>query len=296
MRSIFFCFCFLALLSLTNCGNDSPANDGLNLVSSKSDCNDFTVQNDFSGCAFLSDATTLTVMTWNLRFFPDKGAITQQAVIDILDNLRPDVIAVQEINDISAFVEMVEAMPLYDFEVVDVTGSLDLGFIYNTCEINSLTTATTILTGQVKPRPPVKWICDYRGHQIDFLNVHLKCCDDGVDERSEASLAITDYLDIQETTQSVILLGDFNDEIDDTALEVFNLDQERYMFVDSGIANSPSSEWSYPGWPSHIDHILINQPLYDKIDTVNTLKLEACVAFYDRNISDHRPVIANFSF
>ena len=50
-------------------------------------------------------------------------------------------------------------------------------------------------------------------------------------------------------------------------------------------------EWSYPDWPSHIDHILITNELFNHVNSVETLVLDNCQTSYLTAVSDHRPVM-----
>ena len=68
------------------------------------------------------------------------------------------------------------------------------------------------------------------------------------------------------------------------------------------IANGNSSNWSYPSWPSHLDHILITNELFDELQhnstVIETIKVDDYVggwSSYDTNISDHRPVAMKFT-
>ena len=55
-----------------------------------------------------------------------------------------------------------------------------------------------------------------------------------------------------------------------------------------------SSCWSFPTWPSHLDHILVTNELYNNHDTTYTLLAENFFSGgwseYEDVISDHRPV------
>ena len=94
---------------------------------------------------------------------------------------------------------------------------------------------------------------------------------------------------------AVILLGDFNDEITgNTPFQNF-IDNPDFRFATQAIANGSSTNWSFPSFPSHIDHILISNELFDKVGVVQTIRPESCVSGYSQNISDHRPVLASFS-
>jgi len=102
--------------------------------------------------------------------------------------------------------------------------------------------------------------------------------------------------------ENVIVLGDLNDILTDpSAHNVFQTildDDLNFLFADIDIANGPSSGWSYPNWPSHIDHIFITNELYGIFDNssslIQTIQIDENMAGgfneYDNKISDHLPV------
>ena len=108
--------------------------------------------------------------------------------------------------------------------------------------------------------------------------------------------------------ESVILLGDFNDELMDpdssNVFDIFIKDSENYMFVDMDIAYGSSINWSYPGWPSHLDHLLITNELFDEFEhsssAIQTIHIEDFFergwSDYEKYVSDHRPVGLNLKF
>jgi hypothetical protein len=145
-----------------------------------------------------------------------------------------------------------------------------------------------------------------------IINNHFKCCGDGIlnssnpdDEetrRYNASNLLKDYIDTNFPNENTIVLGDLNDILsDDEENNVFQMfldDSENYLFADYEIALGNESEWSYPSWPSHIDHILITNELYDLFESwgsvIQTIKIDEYLTGgweeYDENISDHRPL------
>ncbi len=93
----------------------------------------------------------------------------------------------------------------------------------------------------------------------------------------------------------MVVLGDFNDEItsadaSENPFLNFIEDHENYWFADSEIAVGSALWWSYPSYPSHIDHILITNELVPMTDTTLVVKVSPCYPGYNSNISDHRPV------
>ena len=58
-----------------------------------------------------------------------------------------------------------------------------------------------------------------------------------------------------------------------------------------------SSEWSYPTWPSHLDHIMVTDEMFEELSAESTEVLVIDVAaemggwyYYEQYVSDHRPV------
>jgi hypothetical protein len=126
--------------------------------------------------------------------------------------------------------------------------------------------------------------------------------------RYTASNLLKEYIDTNLPNENVIVLGDLNDILTDAvANNVFQMiinDTENYLFADMGIAEGSSSDWSYPWWPSHIDHILITNELFDEFvnggSAVQTIKIDEYMEGgfddYYENISDHRPVALKLEF
>jgi hypothetical protein len=144
------------------------------------------------------------------------------------------------------------------------------------------------------------------------INNHFKCCGDGYlesdnsdDEEARRYLASNlskSYIDTYLPDKSVFFLGDLNDRITDpnpnNVFINFLNDPENYLFADMDIATGSSTNWSYPSWPSHLDHILITNELFDETQNgsyeIKTLKIEQYLSNgwneYEANVSDHRPV------
>ena len=77
------------------------------------------------------------------------------------------------------------------------------------------------------------------------------------------------------------------------------INNENIDFVDFHIAEGSSFNWSYPSYPSHIDHILVNELLMNNTISLetNTLRVDDLTgySYYQNNISDHRPVYLKIS-
>ena len=128
------------------------------------------------------------------------------------------------------------------------------------------------------------------------------------DRRKSASEKLEDYVNEYLSVENVIILGDLNDELNEdpsnNVFQNFINDASNFKFTDMDIAYSSSSNWSYPSWPSHLDHILITNELFDEFEnegsSVQTIRLEEYFdngwTDYEKYISDHRPVGLSLKF
>ena len=159
---------------------------------------------------------------------------------------------------------------------------------------------------------------NFAGQQFFIIDNHLKCCGDGYlqlndqeDEetrRYRAANYLGEYIDALLEDKKVMVVGDMNDELtDQTSNNVFiNLinSSDKYRFADMDIAEGNSEDWSYPAWPSHLDHMLITNELYDDIERqgseIRAIKIDEYLTNgwyeYDKNVSDHRPVAVKLNF
>jgi endonuclease/exonuclease/phosphatase family metal-dependent hydrolase len=257
---------------------------------------------------------SLEVLTWNTEWFPKNGYKSVNYLTEFVDELDADLIAFQEIDDIGAFNQVANNLSKYNA----VTYSSDfagLAFLYNANVIQVLDVYEIYTSNQywqAFPRAPLILKIDYLGEEIYIINNHFKCCGDGnlnqndtndeENRRLQASILIDQYITGNLMGKKVMLLGDLNDVLTDApannVFAPFLNNANLYLFTDLAIANGPSSQWSYPNWPSHLDHIAITQPLFASFQNpqadCSTLLLENYLSNgwqeYDQNLSDHRPV------
>ena len=179
-----------------------------------------------------------------------------------------------------------------------------LGYVYNNTQLQFIE-AQVLTTGNFEsyyfPRKPflVKFKNIINDEELIFINNHLKCCggDTNRMRRRVASEILYDYIQTNLSDQNVIVLGDLNTVIapyQDSDFEIFLDDPNHYAFADQAIAEDPNADWSYPSWPSQIDHILMSDEYFDSFDYAQVLALDHCNSRYLNNISDHRPVLALF--
>jgi endonuclease/exonuclease/phosphatase family metal-dependent hydrolase len=181
---------------------------------------------------------------------------------------------------------------------------------------------------QFADRPPMEnyltWSNGTKTLDFYLIGVHYKCCGDGVynvnntkDEttrRHHSSLLLTDYIISSRSNDNVILVGDFNNvgsqSIINPTLSPFTdknnfSSAASFRLTDLSILEGPAGGYSWQGWtspysPAHLDHIIINQPMFqfDTNSTISVISTPSETGLIGTNvsntISDHQPVIYRF--
>ena len=263
----------------------------------------------------LGTESTLDVITWNIENFPKQNGSTVDYLADLILLLDVDIIALQEIGDDDYFNQLVDQ--LNGWSGFRTGGSWGLAYIYKSEIIINRIEEIQSLNNYNLTRTPLLMELKWGDENVYIINNHYKCCGNGTIEneyddeeyrRLQSCILTKTYIESNLDDKNVILVGDFNDELSDP--EVANVfinfidDPENYLFVDKNIATGSSTNWSYPSWPSHLDHILITNELFDEFANtesgVETIRVEEKLdegwSEYENYISDHRPVGLRLKF
>ena len=273
----------------------------------------YTEEALFEEMKFGAEAT-LEILTWNIEHFPKSGQVTVDLVARAVLAMDADILALQEIESSSSFGEL-------DVKLAGWTGvragssayNINLAFLYRESGdwiVDSVGEIFTALDREF-PRPPYVMEGRFKGTPVVIINNHFKCCGDNyIDEepwdeetrRRDAGLVLDEYVRNNYVGRKVVIVGDLNDSLTDSpANNVFNMflnDPATWRFVDLEIAQGSPSGWSFPGWPSHLDHILITAPLFAAWEApaaeVGVVPLDQGLGGgwneYDTLVSDHLPV------
>lgn len=293
-----FFFVALSVLFLSSCSSG----DGVIQVGSTTPDTepmiDFT-QLDVENCLINTSSSELDVVTWNLEQFPLENEETVKVTADLIQRMDVDLIAVQEIRSTNDFEVLLDSLEGWSGEVF-ASGNLNVGYLYKDAEIDVLEMPFAIYPNESSPfprEPLVVKIQHINGLSLTFINIHLKCCGGTQNKtrREVASTLLKEYIDDTLPNDNVVILGDFNNTIveenpEDNVFQNFITDSLNFRFITDKIANGPSSEWSFPSWPSHIDQVLVTNELFDNLGEVKTLTFDSCDARYSTLVSDHRPV------
>ncbi|MCG8225670.1 InlB B-repeat-containing protein [Tenacibaculum finnmarkense genomovar finnmarkense] len=275
---------------------------------------------------------------------PNSDEIQKEKVKEVLLGLDADVIAVQEIADIILFKELVTELPAYDFILSNAfsypnntTGTPQkLGFIYKKSVVN-FKSSTPLLKAihpyyngndesaiQDFPHPtkasffasgrlPFLMTADVTlnntTEEVSFIVLHARANNNSdaqnrYDMRKYDIEVLKKELDTNFSTKNVVLLGDYNDDVDQTVVRVntststydaFIQDPTNYTITTTAL--SKAGFRSYPSFPNLIDHITISNELNDNyLSGSEKVHYELYNNEYTKTASDHLPVSVRLKF
>ncbi len=262
----------------------------------------------------------IEVVTWNIEHFPQTGSTTINGVAEIVLDQLADIYVFQEIDDTLAFKnQLMPLLPNYNYiigsngyfaylaviyrnDVLSVTGTTELwadtDYWYDGDD-NYYNNAQYYFASRPPLQVDFQWQCGNASFSFSVINLHLKCCNEGLERRRIAAQLLDTYLAQQMATgdSDIIVLGDWNDDLVDTPpYDAFTLllNNPDVEFVTLPLAQDPNNAWdSYPSWPSFLDHILITAGLFDdnlSSGEVTTFLMHDYIPNYSSIISDHLPV------
>jgi|TARA_R100000365_G_C2748188_1_gene79126 hypothetical protein len=273
------------------------------------------------------------------NFGPSNVSLQAENAIKVLQATLPDVIAVQEVSDEDLLAFVVSQLPGYEvicsdrfsrsFEAPDPTfPPQKLCLIYNTAvlEIQSSKVLfeqiydearlglNNLLDEYPTGTPSSFWssgrlpwlveaVADINGvkERINFINIHAKSGSsrDDLARKRFDNLALKDTLDAYYSDANIILLGDYNDDLDisigggPSTYEVIISDPD---FNGVTLSLSEAGLRSFIFNDNVIDHITISNELYDNyLEGSEQLFIPFnLVANYANTTSDHLPVSVRF--
>ena len=295
---------------------------------------------------------TLDVATWNLEFFgatqsgfgPSDTELQKQNVLKVLDSLRADIIAVQEVSDKEFLTSAIATYGDGNFAVIcsdvfsrsfeqnnDDFPPQQLCFIYNTQNIKVLnervifetfyTNARTGITEDLSDYPTGNprsfWSSGRLPYLIEvetnfnqvtdtlqIINVHAKSGRSAEDVARKAYdfSVLKDTLDTYYSTGKLILLGDYNDDVDvsigggPTPILPFVTDTTNFDIVSDSFSFDGLS--TTVGFGSVIDHTAISNELFGPYieDSENLIDPQSYIMDYGTTTSDHFPTVTRLLF
>lgn len=276
-------------------------------------------------------ASTLDIGTWNLEWFgdaangPTNEALQQSNVRDVIAGADLDIWGLEEVVSASAFDTLVARLPGYAGVLANdpsvVNGPQYYSDFNNTeqkvalvwkTSVATLRGAKIILTANdfdFAGRPPmeVQLTTTVNGVTQDLVVIvmHMKA---GADQaswqrRQNAGVALKSYLDTTYPTQKVIVLGDWNDDVDTSILAGsptpyanFVADGARYTYPLKPLSDAGgTSEVNYTG--SLIDQQLVTNEMFaDYVSgSAEVFRADQYIASYGTTTTDHYPTITRYA-
>ncbi|MDA3865007.1 MAG: endonuclease/exonuclease/phosphatase family protein [Deltaproteobacteria bacterium] len=258
--------------------------------------------------------STLDIGTFNIQHFPRSGSTTVEQAAIVLKNLELDIIVLQEIEDIQSFDEMLEQSGYNGYLSNSAAFDVNLAVAYDEQSVELLKVEEVFLEDILLfPRPLLVMKFSWKeSRPFWIVNLHLKCCGDGLIDESQyddeeyrrirAINQLTSWVEMYHPYDPVIVLGDWNDDITEpdyknVFLPLFNA-EEGWFFADMEIATDNNALWSYPSYPSHLDHICLSDEFESVFTAPETLVEVIPLHYYYYNgfndfastLSDHLPL------
>ena len=266
------------------------------------------------------------VVNWNLEFFgasrygPSNDALQLANVATVLNNTQADIMALQEISNDDTFKRLLLLMPGYNGRCsnrysysFDTSGDFPpqkLCFIYKTTTVKLI--REKILFRKVfdedpsdlfsSGRLPYLLEVDAVGHRLYFVNLHAKSGAAPADRTRRAfdALVLKDTLDVYYNNKNVILLGDLNDDLDQSITS--GLPTPYANFTSDDRYHCISKTLTDDGWHSTIsyddviDHQIISSTLTQHYieGSIHVVNPFLYIPLYGRTTSDHLPVMSEF--
>lgn len=294
----------------------------------------------------INTTETFDVVTWNIEWFghPSNGPsdvnLQLQNAKQVIESLDADIYQFQEISNTSLFNQLVASLPNHKGflspyvsgnSVTLTTQDQKLGFIYKTSTVDSIAARPLLLGAQsqivnyptgnassfwASGRLPYMFIADATvagiKKRVHLVGIHAKANESGANaqvaynRRVFDNNVLKDSLDAQFGNVNLILLGDYNDDVDVTVANIsettnssykmFTDDTQNYKVVTDVLSNAGLR--SFISLDNVIDHVMISDELFqDYLSSSSKVIIPFdLISDYQTTTSDHLPVMARFKF
>lgn len=291
----------------------------------------------------LDPASTLDIVNWNIEWFgnpasgygPSDDDLAERNVRTVLERLNADVYAFQEVVDVNRFRRMIGALKDYGVFIADYCSNASdtlssnyangqkLAFAYRKSTVSRATArgmkrnSASAYSNWASGRFP--FLMEARvntgsGEQtLHFIAIHGKSGSTLADftRRRDAARELKDTLDAAFSKVPVIVLGDYNDDLDSTisAAEVQpavspyalfvadTLDADRYRSPSLVLSNAGYN--SISGYADVVEHIVVSDELEKALwpgGVRLVTEVKDWIADYHNTTSDHFPLMARLRF
>lgn len=276
--------------------------------------------------------TLIDVACWNVEWLgdadngPSNETLQYNNVKDVLTKTDMDVWGLAEVSNSTTFYNLLLALSAYDGTESSYSQTQKTALVWKKAKFDLI--SYTNINDASQPdfynafagRYPLEVVLKTKGgNAVDtlyFYVVHLKANSgsgdqDSYNRRKNASVYLKKFLDTQRRNKKVIVLGDWNDDVDRSVVMInssylespfqnFVNDSAKYLFT--SLSLSLAGETSYPNFnpKNMIDHQLNSRALSDsfyvKRSAAVMKQLSTQISGYTNNTSDHYPVYARYNF
>lgn len=276
-------------------------------------------------------ATTLDIGNWNIEWFgdtangPTNETLQQSNVRDVISGADLDIWGLEEVVSATAFNNLKAQLPGYAGFLANDASVLNgaayysgfnnteqkVGILYKT-SVASVLGAKVILTANdydFAGRPPleVKLRVSLNGRTEDLVVIifHAKAGSDTTSwqRRTNASAALKSYLDTTWPTTKVMVIGDWNDDVDTSitsgkASSYVNFVNApaSYTFPTKALSDAKISTTT--GYPDAIDHQMYTNELAPQYvaGSVTAYRVDQYISNYSNTTTDHFPVLSRYTW
>ena len=282
---------------------------------------------------------TLDVVNWNIEWFgsrvagfgPDNDDLAQLNIRKVMDSLDADVYAFTEVVDTFRFHQLIAGLEGYTYLIADYcSGSAGnqtaayaagqkLAFVYRKSLFRNIK-ARPLLSATASAK--VNWAngrfpwlieavsADDPVKKFHFVQLHGKSgiLETDHQKRKDAAKELKDTLDSFFKDQFLILLGDFNDDLD-TAITMSS--PTKHSSYDEFVSDSTGDHHyasisrllsetgsrSMASYPDPVDHLVISdelKPYVVKGSVRVVYEVKEWIKNYSTTTSDHFPVLSRF--
>lgn len=276
-------------------------------------------------------ATTLDIGAWNIEWFGDSSngptneTLQQSNVRDVINGADLDIWGLEEVVSATAFNNLKAQLPGYagflanDASVTNGAAYYSdfsnteqkVGILYKT-SVASVLGAKVILTANdydFAGRPPleVRLRVSLNGRTQDIVAIifHAKAGSDSTSwqRRLNASNALKSYLDTTWPTTKVVVIGDWNDDLDTSitsgkASPYANFVNAPASYSTLSKALSDARISTTTGYPDAIDHQMVTNELAPQYvsGSVEAYRVDQYISSYSTTTTDHYPVLARYTW
>jgi endonuclease/exonuclease/phosphatase family metal-dependent hydrolase len=266
------------------------------------------------------------VGTWNLEWFGDAGngpadeALQLSTVTSAIKAMDLDIVGLQEVVSSTQFTALDARLADYAGVLASdgivaggtasyTTGEQKVALLYKPA-MATLIGARIVLAEAANDfagRPPLeatfRVTVNGAARDLVVLVVHMKAFTDveSWQRRVNAAAALKAFLDQAYPTQQVMVIGDFNDDVDISIsggrvspYAPFVVDAERYAFPTAALSQArlPTTV----GFTDAVDHHLVTNELLATYvaNSARAVRLDQHISGYATITSDHYPVVTSY--